>query len=381
MKKYTHYEKKKRIKNLKSWIKPIEARIYRLENIGEIVPKEIKQLNSEIEKERLKVLEFYRLYSEVEMPTTFNGQFIEQNKFLTIVEAELYINSVLYQLYDYLKSGNTFINALLNRTTLKIEEMEDHVEEVLNLKLKLNKHKKNLEKIQTIKATTQIKIENNFKTKDDHYLLIRNTEDKLNKKLETLRRHLYQLNNIRRYSPIGKQLRDGSYVNDNYGKDSYVLLQYKTRILKVTSLVNKRKIRKWVYANIKDIRIIKKKLKQLQKDFDEYVLETGSAGEKEIRYFLIKNNIIFEEQKRFRTCIDKKMLPFDFYIPAHKILIEFDGAQHFFPVDIFGGESGLIDRKRKDKIKTNWAKEHQFNLVRIRYDVNLQDVLNNLKFL
>ena len=90
MKKYTHHKKKKRIKDLKSWIKPIEARIYRLENIREIIPKEIEQLNSEIEKERLKVLEFYRLYCELEMPTTFNGQFIEQNKFLTIGEAELY---------------------------------------------------------------------------------------------------------------------------------------------------------------------------------------------------------------------------------------------------------------------------------------------------
>ena len=61
--------------------------------------------------------------------------------------------------------------------------------------------------------------------------------------------------------------------------------------------------------------------------------------------------IEFIREKRFPSCKYKIPLPFDFYIPSKKILIEYDGEQHFSSVDIWGGKKGLKERVLKDKIK------------------------------
>jgi len=55
----------------------------------------------------------------------------------------------------------------------------------------------------------------------------------------------------------------------------------------------------------------------------------ASKGEQKIREFLIENNFIFEEQKKFKSCRRKKMLPFDFYIESCNLLIEYQGEQHY----------------------------------------------------
>jgi hypothetical protein len=46
----------------------------------------------------------------------------------------------------------------------------------------------------------------------------------------------------------------------------------------------------------------------------------------------------FERQKRFKGCKYKYELPFEFWVEDKNILIEFDGIQHFMPIDYFGGE-------------------------------------------
>jgi len=104
-----------------------------------------------------------------------------------------------------------------------------------------------------------------------------------------------------------------------------------------------------------------------------------SKGEKQIRIFLQENNINFEYQKRFYDCIDKNILPFDFYIQEKNTCVEFDGEQHFKVVEKWGGEEGLKNRKRRDKIKTNFCKENSINLIRIRYNENIKNKLECLK--
>ena len=48
-----------------------------------------------------------------------------------------------------------------------------------------------------------------------------------------------------------------------------------------------------------------------------------SKGENIIRLFLIKNNINFIPQYTFQNCRNKKLLPFDFYLPDYNICIEY----------------------------------------------------------
>jgi hypothetical protein len=98
-----------------------------------------------------------------------------------------------------------------------------------------------------------------------------------------------------------------------------------------------------------------------------------SKGEKEISKFLDKNNFLYYRQHKFSDCKNKYQLPFDFYIPSIRTIIEFDGIQHFQPVKYFGGLKAYESVKINDKIKDEYCEEHYIELIRIRYD-NIDDV-------
>ena len=90
-----------------------------------------------------------------------------------------------------------------------------------------------------------------------------------------------------------------------------------------------------------------------------------SFGEKKIRYFLENNHIDYIPQKWFPDCRDKYPLPFDFYIPDAKTIIEFDGQQHFFQSNLFPETLELI--KKHDQIKNDYCKNNNIYLIRIPY--------------
>ena len=106
-----------------------------------------------------------------------------------------------------------------------------------------------------------------------------------------------------------------------------------------------------------------------------------SKGEKTISDILNSLNIKYSTQKRFPECKHKNPLPFDFYIhnKKSKLLIEFDGRQHFESVEIFGGEDVLKDTQFRDKIKNDFAKEKEIPLLRIPYTEqdNIESILTN----
>lgn len=105
---------------------------------------------------------------------------------------------------------------------------------------------------------------------------------------------------------------------------------------------------------------------------------TESKGEKEIRFLLEKNNVEFEIQKTFDKCKLKNKLRFDFYLPENNLCIEFDGRQHFEINEFFGGKLYLIELQKKDKIKNEYCKENNIDLIRIRYDENINDIINKI---
>ena len=102
-----------------------------------------------------------------------------------------------------------------------------------------------------------------------------------------------------------------------------------------------------------------------------------SKGEKEILKELKKLNIKYIRQKKFKDCKNKKELPFDFYLPYYNTCIEFDGRQHFEPVNDFGGEQEFFKIKNRDKIKNNYCKNNNINLIRIKYDQKIVKILND----
>lgn len=106
-----------------------------------------------------------------------------------------------------------------------------------------------------------------------------------------------------------------------------------------------------------------------------------SYGEKKIIKYLNNKNITYKHQYKFKNCKHINQLIFDFFLPKENICIEFDGRQHFEPIDFFGGEESFKLLKVRDNIKNNFCIENNIKLCRISYeDINIIDKLLNRIF-
>ena len=103
-----------------------------------------------------------------------------------------------------------------------------------------------------------------------------------------------------------------------------------------------------------------------------------SVGECEVRLLLESKGIGFETQHRFSDCIMIKPLPFDFYLPNHNICIEFNGKQHYEHNHFFVSKKGFEELKLRDKIKNEYCRDNNINLIVIRYDENIELVLDDV---
>lgn len=106
---------------------------------------------------------------------------------------------------------------------------------------------------------------------------------------------------------------------------------------------------------------------------NHYALKRGcphcktSHGENKIKFLLEQQSIDFIQQKTFKDCRDSGMLKFDFYLPKYNACIEYDGIQHFKPVEQFGGQEYFEDIQIKDGIKNEFCKSNDILLLRISY--------------
>lgn len=104
--------------------------------------------------------------------------------------------------------------------------------------------------------------------------------------------------------------------------------------------------------------------------------ENRSHGETIIYNYLKDNKLSFKEQYRFEDCCDCLSLPFDFALMNENKnvigLIEFDGEQHFKPVDFGNGKIDAFKRfedlVKHDNIKNCYCKAKQIPLLRISYE-------------
>ena len=111
-----------------------------------------------------------------------------------------------------------------------------------------------------------------------------------------------------------------------------------------------------------------------------------TKGEKDIRLWLEKYNVNYKYQQTFDECKDKRLLPFDFYLPEYNIAIEYQGRQHYEPVDFAGkgmehAQQHLEYIIRHDNIKKQYCIDNNINLLCIRYDEDIEEVLINFLFI
>lgn len=113
-----------------------------------------------------------------------------------------------------------------------------------------------------------------------------------------------------------------------------------------------------------------------------------SMGEIKIERWLIQNKYFYKRQYRFKNCKYKKPLPFDFAILDNnnnlKMLIEYDGEQHFNPYRFKDNAvfeyKKLKTVKERDEIKNKYCKQHNIKLLRIPYTElkNIEKILKSV---
>ena len=95
-----------------------------------------------------------------------------------------------------------------------------------------------------------------------------------------------------------------------------------------------------------------------------------SKGEEKIKYFLELNKINYSAQYIIPECHLKKPLPFDFAIFKDDVvcgLIEYQGEQHYYPVDFFGGQDKFKTQILRDNIKKAYCADNHIPLLSIPY--------------
>ncbi|SFQ36343.1 Probable Zinc-ribbon domain-containing protein [Butyrivibrio proteoclasticus] len=90
-----------------------------------------------------------------------------------------------------------------------------------------------------------------------------------------------------------------------------------------------------------------------------------SRAEKLIQCILKKWKIPFKIEYSFTDNITP--YPFDFYIPSQRILIEYDGIQHFKPIPFFNKSIPFRERVRRDNVKNACTFNEGYSLLRIPY--------------
>lgn len=95
-----------------------------------------------------------------------------------------------------------------------------------------------------------------------------------------------------------------------------------------------------------------------------------SAGEAMVTVFLEKHSIDFKQQYSFFNeslfCSNRKLYV-DFFLPNNNVIIEFNGEQHYRPIEMFGGESAFKRQQFRDEAVRAYCIDHKIKLIEIPY--------------
>ena len=103
-----------------------------------------------------------------------------------------------------------------------------------------------------------------------------------------------------------------------------------------------------------------------------------SKGEEITKNVLEDLGVTYEYQVMFEDLKNVNHLIFDFYLPEQDILIEYQGKQHYEPVELFGGEETFIRQVHNDSIKRKYSEENLYYLVEIPYTIDTYEGIREL---
>lgn len=80
-----------------------------------------------------------------------------------------------------------------------------------------------------------------------------------------------------------------------------------------------------------------------------------------------KNKVVFQHRPYYLKTDYGSQLSYDIFIPNLDVAIEYQGKQHYEPVDFFGGKETFIDTQRRDVLKAQLSHQHGIKLIYVNY--------------
>ena len=108
-------------------------------------------------------------------------------------------------------------------------------------------------------------------------------------------------------------------------------------------------------------------IQKLGYEYDQHGSSTEKIVLEDIKSIL---NTDYKPQATFdwlKGNSNKKLLC-DGYYSSYNLIVEYDGQQHFMPVEVFGGYDNLITTQERDQIKNTLIPQNNLTLLRIAFD-------------
>jgi len=179
----------------------------------------------------------------------------------------------------------------------------------------------------------------------------------------------------------------------NSGLDYRFLQNYETFIIKVLerkildfpkligTSINEYFIGKIDSNNFQEI--IEELARVIYKDIEEKVIAQVGPDTRWIReytlYTIIKDTFSEYEVIRYYSPQWLKPQNFDIFIPEFSLALEYNGQQHYEPIEYFGGMEGFVKTVERDSRKKALSEINNIKLVLVKYDEDFEDVIKKLK--
>lgn len=148
------------------------------------------------------------------------------------------------------------------------------------------------------------------------------------------------------------------YVLENYLKYFFIKTKYNTLYSAENEAVKiLKQCCKCKYEKIEKLTYKKPKYKWVSEELLYNVIKE--------RYK--KYDVIYQYRPDFLLSDKGGQMSYDIFISKLNIAIEYQGKQHFEPVDFFGGKNGFIETQKRDKLKKELSKKNEIKLIYINY--------------
>ena len=298
----------------------------------------------------------------------FTWEFVFAEKPSIHIDNTNYLNQKIYDRGEFLYSDYFFMFPNIKLTKFGYDNFESIVDELSNIIEMRHKQPENL----ILKYYYKFRRENSRYCRNFQKLTLKGSYDyRQNNYLETF--------SVSTIEEIGKYF-------ENYSENMELFEEQRLEIIKSENYPEEIKFKGVVFHNVV----------QLSTLINDYY-RTAENAVRENRNlpavnegWISETNLFYEVEKHLRPLkvfqhaspkfLGKQHL--DIFIPYLEVGIEYQGKQHFEPVDYFGGEETFLQTIERDKRKKTLCEENGIRLIYVEenYDLDsLLDLIDNIR--